>query len=133
MKFNGLVLAASVACLGMFGTGCAGVLKANNAGFPSATPGFIVTDMTAGQIVENRVLPAKYTVLGPVSAEATTVNYFGLVALGDASYKVLKRAALERYPAATDIINLEVDCRHKNVLCIINEVTTIIRGTAIKY
>lgn len=74
-----------------------------------------------------------YTVVGKVEAEAKTVNYLGIIALGDASYATLKRMALEKCPGATDIINIEVDARHKNVLCLINEVTTVIRGTAIKY
>ena len=121
-----------VAMVAMVGSGCAQALKSDNVGFPSAPPAFIITDMHVAQQAEKKQLKS-YTVVGKVEVEAKTVNYLYLVALGDASFSTLKRLALEKCPGATDIINIEVDAHHKNVLCLINEVTTKMRATAIKY
>ncbi len=75
----------------------------------------------------------KYTVVKPVvTAEAISTNIIMLISQGDVSYATLKEKAL-RGTHADDIINLEVDYAHSNILGIVNKVTTSITGTAIKY
>ncbi|MBO4648422.1 MAG: hypothetical protein J5806_09725 [Lentisphaeria bacterium] len=127
-----VALFLGIALIGMVAAGCAQALKSDNMGFPSVAPGFLVTDMSVAQMAPQKMLKS-YTVIGPVEVEAKTINYLGLVALGDASYATMKRMALEKCQGATDIINIEVDSYHKNVLCLINEVTTKMRATAVKY
>lgn len=125
---------AAAAGMGLMLTGCLGP-KANNDGFPSVPSGLLFSDMQSAQMVQQKILPAqqKYTVLKRVSAEATTASYIGLVSAGDSSFSLLKSKALADCREADDIIDLEVDFYHSNILGIVNKVTTTIRGVAIKY
>jgi hypothetical protein len=132
VKMKKIAVLLAIATMGLFLSGCAQALMTNHNGFPSAAPGAIITDMTVASYVPQKQIK-NYTVVGKVEAEVKTVNYLGIIALGDGSYATLKRMALEKCPGANDIINIEIDARHKNVLCLINEVTTVLRATAIKY
>lgn len=115
-------------------SGCLGP-KMNNSGFPTVPPGLLYSEMQNAQMVAPKQLPSlrKFTVLKQVKAEAVTTSFCGLVSIGDASYATLKAKALEECRDADDIIDLEVDCIHSNLLGLVNKVTTVIRGVAIKY
>lgn len=114
-------------------SGCQGMIATHN-GFATAPGGFIVSDMKGGLIVQDRnPSNRKYQILGKVKAEAFTVSYAALVSSGDASYQTLKKQALEKYRDADDIIDIELDFRHDNVLGLINKVYVNLSGTAIKY
>lgn len=125
IMFCGLV----VVCFAM--TGCAALMFDRN-GFPVVAGGALISDMSGAAVVQPRQLDnRKYTVVGPVKAQATTVNYCGLVSSGDASYSTLKKLALEG--KGDDIINLEVDYHQDNLLGLVHKVTVKLSGTAIKY
>lgn len=62
-----------------------------------------------------------------------TVNYLGLISQGDASYQTLKRKALDEHRDADDLINIELDFNHDNLLGIVNKVFVEMTATAIKY
>lgn len=114
-------------------SGCLGI-KMDNSGFATVPGGFLVSDMKGGQFVQPRELSQReYEVIGVVRAEAMTVSYFGLVSQGDASYQTLKRLALEEHRDADDLINIELDFRHDNLLGIVNKVFVNMTATAIKY
>ena len=115
-------------------SGCMGP-KVNNYGFPTVPGGLLFSEMQNGQIVQKKMLPKykKFTVVKPVKAEATTTSFVGLVSIGDASYATLKAKALADCREADEIIDLEIDSNHNNILGIVNKVTTVMRGTAIKY
>ncbi len=123
---------AALALVGLTHSGCAYVLKDNNAGFPAVCPGILYCDMKVAQQVTPPTLPAHYKMLGPVSAEATTTNVLFIFSTGDASYETLKRAALSKYPDAKAIINLEIDCDQHNYF-VVNRVTAKIRGIAVSW
>lgn len=129
-----ITLLAALAIAGLSLTGCAGKLITNNQGFPSVPPGALFSEMRVATQVQERpdVSARKYVVVKPVTAEATTSNFLMLISQGDASYATLKEKAL-RGVDADDIINLEVDYTHNNILGIVNKVTTVINGTAVKY
>lgn len=128
-----LLCAGCVATMTLL-SGCLGP-KVNNYGFPTVPAGILYSEMQNGQIVQNKLIPTtrKFTVLGPVKAEATTTSFLGLVSVGDASYATLKTQALMNYRDADEIIDIEVDSNHYCMLGIVNKVTTILRGTAIQY
>lgn len=129
-----VILPAVLVFAGLSLTGCAGKLITHNQGFPSVPPGALFSEMKVATQVQERpdVSARKYVVVKPVTAEATTSNFLMLISQGDASYATLKEKAL-RGVDADDIINLEVDYTHNNILGIVNKVTTVINGTAIKY
>lgn len=122
---------AALVLVGMTLTGCMNSVKINN-GIASCPPGSLFSEMKAATLVQDRAEGRAYKVIKPVTAEATTVNYLGLVSQGDASYATLKAQAL-RGTGADDIIDLEIDYTHNNILGIVNKVTTVINGTAVKY
>lgn len=125
------LLTAALVLGGLAMTGCVGLTQNN--GFPSAPAGAIVADMKVASMVQERDSGRAYKVVKEkVTASAESVCYLTLVSQGDVSYATLKRKALEGLDA-DDIINLEVDYQHNNLLGIINKVTTTITGTAIKY
>lgn len=125
------LLTAALVLGGLAMTGCVGLTQNN--GFPSAPAGSIVADMKVASMVQDRDAGREYKVVKEnVTASATSVCYLTLVSQGDVSYATLKKMALEGLDA-DDIINLEVDYAHNNLLGIVNKVTTTIRGTAIKY
>lgn len=113
-------------------SGCQGML-ATHCGFASAPGGFLVSDMKGATLVQSRHPARQFKVLGKVKAEAQTTSYLALVSIGDASYQTLKKAALEKYRDADDIIDIEMDFRHDNLLGLVNKVFTVLNGTAIKY
>lgn len=124
---------AALALAGLCLTGCVSKPVVANNGFAAVPPGVLFSEMKfATQVQERAKDNRNLTVVGPVSAEANTVCYLGLISQGDASYATLKEKAL-RKSGADDIINLEVDCRHNNILGIVNTVTTQIRGVGVKY
>lgn len=129
-----LLLSAAFAFTAVLMTGCLGP-KADNYGFPTVPAGILFSDMQTGQIVQHKTLPQerKFKVLKRVSAEATTTAFIGLVSIGDASYYTLKAKALQECREADDIIDLEIDSHHDNMLGIINKVKVTVRGVAIKY
>ncbi len=125
---------ATLAIAGLFLAGCAGKVITTQEGFATVPPGILFSDMKGCTQVQPRPDAAarKYVVVKPVTAEATTTNFLALISQGDASYATLKAQAL-RGVDADDIVNLEVDYANKNLLGIVNTVTTVIRGDAVKY
>lgn len=114
-------------------SGCAGAVVAHHDGFATVNPGPIVSDMKGGLFVQPRNPARKFQILGKVKSEAMTTGYLMLVSIGDASYQTLKKAALEKYRDADDIIDIELDFRNDNLLGLINKVYVTLNGTAIKY
>lgn len=129
-----LLLAGFSLCAMLLLTGCLGP-KMDNHGFPSVPAGILFSDMKTAQLVPKKVLPEtrRYKVLKRVKAEATTTSFIGIVSVGDASFATLKAQALAECREADDIIDLEVDGYHNNILGLINKVTCIVRGVAIQY
>lgn len=114
-------------------TGCTSLVDEHE-GFATVPGGILVSDMSGGLILQPRQLEnRKYKLLGKVKAEGKTVNYLGLVSQGDASYRTLKRIALEQLRDADDIIDVEMDFYHDNLLGIVNKVYVHMSGTAIQY
>lgn len=114
-------------------SGCAATYG-SNMGF-SATPtgGFIVADVKGALLVQQRHPSRKFQILGKVKSEGKATGYLGLVTIGDVSYQTLKKAALEKYRDADDIIDIEMDFADDNLLGLINKVYVTLNGTAIKY
>ena len=130
-KMKKATLLAALVLAGMTFTGCMSSINVNN-GIASCPPGSLFSEMKAATLVQDRAEGRSYTVVKKVSAQATTTNFLGLVSQGDASYATLKAQAL-RGTGADDIIDLEIDYTHNNILGIVNKVTTVINGTAVKY
>ncbi len=129
-----VLLAGVSLCAVLLLAGCLGP-KADNYGFPTVPGGILFSDMKTAQIVDKKILPEtrKYKVIKRVKAEATTTSFIGVVSVGDASFATLKAQALAECREADDIIDLEVDGYHNNILGLINKVTCTIRGVAIQY
>ena len=127
-----LMLGAMCAMVALL-TGCQGLLVTHN-GFPTAGPGALISDMKGGAMIQDRNANRKFKVVGKAKAEAFTTSYLSLVSIGDASYQTLKKQALEPFKgAADDIIDVELDFRHDNLLGLINKVFVTLDGTAVKY
>ena len=128
-----LFVVGAMCAVAMALSGCAG-LYMNNGGY-SATPagGFIVADLKGGLMVQPRHPSRRFRVLGKVKSEARATAYIGLVSIGDVSYQTLKKAALEKYRDADDIIDVELDFAHDNLLGLVNKVYVQLNGTAVKY
>ena len=122
---------AALVLAGMSFTGCMNGVAVHS-GMPSCAPGALFSELKAGALVQDRAEGRSYIVVKQVTAQATTTNFIGAISIGDASYATLKDQAL-RGTGADDIINLEVDFVQNNLLGIVNKVTTVINGTAIKY
>ena len=90
-------------------SGCTGTYM-NNLGF-SSTPagGFLVADIKGAIMVQPRHPARKFQILGKVKSEAKATGYLNVVTIGDVSYQTLKKAALEKYRDADDIIDIELD------------------------
>ena len=114
-------------------TGCQGMLWSNQNGFSTVSGGVLVSDMKGGLYLQDRHPSRKFKVLGKVNAEGLTTSYIFLVSVGDASYQTLKKAALEKYRDADDIIDVELDFRNDNILGLINKLHVTLNGTAVKY
>ena len=127
-----MLLLIAFACIVCFLSGCSGF--AVRAGFPGTYPGIILTEQTSGNFIAPKMESLKdVEVLGKVEAEATASNLLWLVSEGDVSIKKVKELALKKYPQADDIVNVEVDVKHRSVLGLSNTVTMYYRGLAIKY
>ena len=126
------LMLGAVCAMAALMSGCQGMIAGHN-GFATAPGGFIVSDMKGGTLIQDRHPARKFKVLGKVKAEAVTTSYLNLVSIGDASYQSMKKAALEKYRDADDIIDVELDFRHDNILGIINKVFVNLNGTAVKY
>ncbi len=114
-------------------TGCK-VHYQTDYGFGSTMPGVVYSYQTRGTFMLPKAESMEgVEVLGPVEGESTELNVLLLVAVGNGGIEAAKKDALKRYPDADDILNVEVDTRHFNVLPIFNESTTILRGIAVKY
>jgi hypothetical protein len=61
------------------------------------------------------------------------VDILLIVSFGNGGIEEAKKKALIRFPEADDIINIEVDTRHRSIMSVYNSSTTILRGKAIKY
>lgn len=126
-----IAVLAALVMAGMTLTGCMNGVSVNN-GIASCAPGVFFSELKAATLVQERSEGRPYVVVKPVRAQVTTTNYLGLVSVGDASYATLKAQAL-RNTGAHDIINLELDYSQENILGVVNRVTTVLNGTAIKY
>ena len=103
-------------------------------GYSSTTNGLLYANTTRGGII----LPKTdnlddIVILGDVIGKSSMVNILGLVSAGDAGINTAKKDALEKYPQADDIINIEVDNQHISILSLYSHSETILRGKAIKY
>jgi len=127
------LMLGAVCAMAFLMSGCGGILITTRDGFSTAGPGGLVSDMKGGLFTQPRNPNRKFKVLGKVSAEALTTSYIGLVSVGDASCRTLKRTAMEKYREADDVIDIDLDFRHDNILGIINKVFVTMNGTAIKY
>ena len=129
-----VILAVFVLSLGFVMTGCLGP-KVDNGGFTTVPAGLLFSEMSGGQFIQDKILPEtnNFTVIKRISAEATTTSYFGLISTGDSSIATLKSKALYDCKEADEIIDIEVDFFHSNILGIVNKVTVVFRGVAIKY
>ena len=114
-------------------TGCQSVLIDGRTGFASAPGGLLFSDFNGGLIVQDRHPSRKFKVLGKVDSKAASTSYLTLFTIGDSSYQLLKKLALEKYPDADDIIDVELDFHHDNVFLIVNKLTVHLNGTAVKY
>lgn len=129
-----LLLGGGLMGLLVFGTGCLSSGYVNNYGFGSTMPGVLLSDTVRG----TTILPKtenldNIKILGDVKGESVMTNVLLVVAYGDAGIEAAKKDALQRYPDADDIINIEVDCKHRSILSLYNESKTVLRGKAIKY
>jgi hypothetical protein len=103
-------------------------------GYPGTMPGIVIADQMRGGMIHAKVESMKdMEVLGPVSSKVSANNVFMLLSSGDASIGAAKKYALQKYPQADDVVNVETDMHHFGVLSIFNIVTLEYRGIAIKY
>ena len=108
-------------------------LRTGPLNFPSAVPGIICSSATRAMYREAKVDLNQYEVLGKVQSEAEMSNVLLLFNFGDTSLATLKAKALEKYPEADDIVNIEIDCHSYNFLVIYIGQTVMLRGVAVKY
>lgn len=114
-------------------TGCQSAYHIGD-GMPRTLPGIIVADQkSAGYIAPKMTSMKDVEVLGKVSSTVTCNNILLLLSAGDVSIAKAKELALQRYPDADDVVNVEIDCQHYGLLSIFNTVTMYYRGIAIKY
>ncbi|MCI6287293.1 MAG: TRL-like family protein [Lentisphaeria bacterium] len=128
-----MVLAGAYAAVLTMATGCH-TAYVNNYGFGSTMPGIIYSAQTRGTFM----LPKAENLdgvekLGMVRGESSSINILTLVSIGDGGIHAAKMDALNKYPQADDIINVEADNEHTSILCFYNKSTTVLRGMAIKY
>ena len=71
--------------------------------------------------------------LGHVSSELEARQILMIISLGDVSIATAKRQALQKYPQADDVVNIEIDVKHESILGLYNNVTMYFNGIAIKY
>ena len=113
-------------------TGCVGYFP--NAGFSAIFPGAIYTNTTHASYVAPKTENFdKMEVLGTALGEAKSVNIMYLVTIGDNGIAKAKADALNRFPGADDIINMEVDTQYHSIVGFYTTVTTIVHGKAVKF
>lgn len=114
-------------------SGCQ-VAYTNGFGFGSTMPAAIITDQTRGGFILPKLESIDgVEILGKVEGRAKARNILMILAEGDCGIFAAKRDALAKYPAADEIVNIEVDTHHKSTFGLINESTTILRGIAVRY
>lgn len=133
MKMKKCLYWGAVILAAVMVTGCQSILIDGRTGFASAPGGILISDFSGGLVVQHRHPSRKFKILGKVKSEATSTCYLTLATTGDSSYQTLKKLALEKYPDADDIIDVELDFRHDNILLIVNKLTVHLNGTAVKY
>ena len=125
------ISATAIVCLST--SGCRAGYVPNNA-FAGTLPGLIFTETTHPSYVGEKLSSVKdVEILGDVRGEATAVDMLLICSLGDCGLEAAKAQALSKYPGADDILNVEVDTKFRSILSVINSVTTIVRGKAVKY
>jgi hypothetical protein len=103
-------------------------------GYPGTMPGLLLSDQVRGGMIHGKVESMKdMEVLGPVSSKVSATNVLLMCSTGDASIEAAKKIALEKYPSADDVVNVETDMHHFSIVSIVNVVTLKYRGIAVKY
>lgn len=129
MKKSLLIAGSILAAVVM--AGCAGVATNNGSVAPiSAGPNFY-SEVSANAMIQP--VSGDYKVVKrDVTSTATLKSFFTAVNLGDISYATLKAEALKQAPGATDLVDVKMDYKMKNI-CGVNEVTVILTATAVKF
>lgn len=129
MKKSLLIAGSILAAVVM--AGCAGVATNNGGVAPiSAGPNFY-SEVSANAMIQP--VSGDYKVVKrDVTSSATLKSFFTAVNLGDISYATLKAEALKQAPGATDLVDVKMDYKMKNIFGI-NEVTVILTATAVKF
>jgi hypothetical protein len=129
-----LMLGTSCAVVALL-SGCALVSGYNvGSGYPGTLPGILLSDQSRGGMIHAKVESMKdMEILGPVSSKVSATNVLLMLSCGDASIEAAKKIALEKYPNADDVVNVETDIHHFGVVSVFNIVTLKYRGIAVKY
>lgn len=129
MKKSLLIAGSILAAVVM--AGCAGVTTNNGGVAPiSAGPNFY-SEVSANAMIQP--VSGDYKVVKrDVTSSATLKSFFTAVNLGDISYATLKAEALKQAPGATDLVDVKMDYKMKNI-CGVNEITVILTATAVKF
>lgn len=122
-------------------TGCAGWSITHPGGEGNTTPcgvspGTLIGDVTYPNYVQSitrfELNSGDFSIIGPVSAEATSASVLGLISTGDNGYHKLFAAA--QRIGADDVINIKVDTNLKRFLTGVYASSTVkMSGIAIKY
>ena len=114
-------------------TGCQSAYHVGS-GMPRTLPGILIADQKSGGYIAPKMESMKdVVVLGPVSSTVSCDNVLLLLSAGDVSVAKAKEIALQKYPDADDVVNVEIDCKHYGLFSLFNTVTMYYRGIAIKY
>ena len=134
------ILIASAASMSML-TGCAGWAITHPGGAGKTTPagvapGTLVGNVTYPNFVQSitrfELTSDDFTIIGPVSAEATSSSVLGMFSSGDNGYQKLFTEAQKI--GAHDVINIKVDTNLKRFMSGIYASSTVkMSGIAIKY
>ena len=120
----------------VFLSGCMGLISGygQSGGYPRPIPGLLYSEISAGGAIAEKMQSMKdVEVLGKVESQVSGTNVLMLVGDGDLSIKKAKDIALAKYPEADDIVNVEIDMKHRSVLGLFNTIIMYYRGIAIKY
>jgi hypothetical protein len=134
MKKLSLLLCGVIAS--MFLSGCGTLVSgyAQGGGYPRPLPGILFSEQSAGGVICYKMESMKdVEILGPVESQVSGTNVLMLFGEGDLSIKKAKELALAKYPTADDVVNVEIDMKHRGMLGLFNTVTMYYRGIAIKY
>ncbi|MBR1948819.1 MAG: hypothetical protein IKA22_03885 [Lentisphaeria bacterium] len=120
-------------CITIFCNGCLSGYHIGD-GFPRTLPGSIAANQKSGGYIAPKMESMKdVEMLGRVSSELEARQILMIISLGDISIATAKQQALQKYPQADDIVNIEIDVRHESLLGLYNTVTMYFNGIAIKY